>query len=72
MEYDETSLDIYKDGGAKYTQLLALMDLAHEWFMDKDIQLHADAVRLMASFWKDWLMRMIYMRTPLLRMMMGC
>lgn len=48
MKYDETSLNIYKDSGAKDTQLLALMDLAYEWYMDKDIQLHADAVRLMA------------------------
>lgn len=48
MKYDETSLNIYKDGGAKYTQLSAFMDLAREWYMDRDIQLHANAVRLMA------------------------
>ena len=47
MRYDETSLDIYKDGRTKDTQLLAFIDFAHEWYMDEGAQLHANSVRLM-------------------------
>lgn len=48
MRYDETSLNIYKDGGAQDTQLLALMNLVDMYCMDRKAQVHANAVRLMA------------------------
>ena len=49
MKYDETSLSIYKDGrGTKDTQLLVLMNLVDMYCMDREAQVHANGVSLMA------------------------